>query len=768
MRADFEKADLILETAFNEGRNYLYEHEIYDLLSMVNVGITPVYSVVRSTAEIEGLIDSLECEKYVCKIINPLITHKSDVGGVVIALKEDVPDTIRRIFETAAQSHEESTGVLVSEFIEAPAGFGHELFIGMRDTVEFGPVINVGLGGVNTELFASEIKKGRSGVTISPGVSDEKELFDAFKETIAYETLSGLARGHEKLVDDNNLMQVLSYFHALVWRYSPLNPDAPFHITEFEINPFLCDNGELRPVDGLLRFGKPEILAQSPPVEKISRLLKPENICVIGVSARTMNLGRIILTHLLDGDIPTEKLAIVKSKQDQIDGVKCYQSIANLPEKYDLVVLAVAAESVPSIVSELINHDRAESIILISSGMGEKEGAENIEGELKTVLSGSRTREDKGPVLVGGNSLGVISRPGGYATTFQHPDRLPLNPENPLGSKIALVSQSGAFTITRMDKLGGMVPRYLISTGNQADLAVCDFVEHLMDDPEVKVFGCYLEGINRLGGLHLAETSRRILKRANGERTIVVYKAGRTDEGRSATGGHTSAIAGDWDVADDVLTRSGCIAAKSFDEFRNLLMLAATISDVPISGNRVAAVANAGYETVGIADNLVGNNYSLEISQLTDVTTAKLAEILQENGLDSLVNNRNPLDLTPMATDMVYVEVAKILAKDPGVDLIIQCCVPYTTNMKTLRIKGIANGGPDDPTSFTQLLIKAVGNEITKPLIIVIDAGKLYDPMAEMFLNAGIPVFRSADEAVRAVGKFVHSKLKYGAPRFIS
>ena len=660
MRADFEKSDLILKNAFADGRNYLYEHEVYDLLTTLNIGVPPKCSIVRFTEEIDDTIDTLDSlgiDKYVCKIVNPLIIHKSDVGGVEIVGKEDVPDTVRRIFETvpirqaeisggSVDEIEKSTyGVLVSEFIDSPRGFGHELLIGMRDTREFGPVISAGLGGIETELYSKEMRRGRAGIAISPGVSDEVEFFDAFTETISYETLTGRARGHARLIEDAVLKQVFAHFHALVWRYSPLNPDAPFHLTECEVNPFLIDSGTVRPVDGLLRFREVVPRESDPPVGKIAKLLHPEKICIVGVSGKSMNLGRIILNKLLNGKFTPDKLAILKSGCDEIDGVKCYSSAVDLPVKFDLAVLAVSADRVLAIVRDFIDSGKIESMILITSALGEKEGSENLELELKEIIRESRTRPDRGPIVVGGNSVGIISLPGGYDTTFQPSHKLPMNPDNPLGGKIAFVSQSGAFILTRISRLGGMVPRYAISTGNEADLSVADFVEHLMDDPEIKVFACYIEGMKRLHGLYLAETCRRVLNNANGERTFVVYKAGRLSEGRSAASGHTAAIAGDWDVADEILTRSGCIVARSFEEFTSLIMLASCLSDRKVTGNRIAALTNAGYEAVGIADNIRGDRHSLELANLTDETKSKLAEILKKYKIDNLVNVRNPIDL---------------------------------------------------------------------------------------------------------------------------
>ncbi len=786
MLPDFSKADQIIRTVADRSRFFLHEHEVYDLLRVVGIGNAPECIVIESPDQSLDLLKNIAGDRLVLKIVHPRIAHKTDIGGIEIVERAGVPDAVRRILaqaprrqaqllmdrneipeefrdlsseELVSEFEDETVGVLVYPFVDSPAGFGTELFLGMRETREFGPIINAGLGGLDTELYAKELGGGRAGATVSPGASDEIELFKAFQETIAFETLTGRARGHKRLVEDEKIADLLERFHALVWRYSPFNPDAPVHFTECEMNPFLCRDGELVPVDGLLRFRPVEPSRPASPVGKIEALLKPKNICVIGVSAKGMNLGRVILRNLLKGGFTGERLAIVKDGDREIDQVKCYPGISDLPGRFDLVVLSVGATQVPSIVAEIIDSGKAESIILITGGMGEKEGAKGLEDDLKKVLHASRGRDDRGPVVVGPNSLGIICVPGGYDTMFVPASKLPKNPDNPIGKHVALISQSGAFMISRMSKLYGLVPRYAISTGNQADLGIADFVEHLTNDSEVRVFACYAEGLGRMEGLHLAEAARKITRSG---RHVIVYKAGRSVEGRKAASGHTAAIAGDWDVADAVLTRSGCMVARSFAEWQNLIMLASTAGDRPIGEGRIAAVSNAGFETVGMADNLREPAHFLTFAQLSPSTLARLQSILKEFRLDDLVNIGNPLDITPMAVDRAHVEVIKALGHDPGVDFILHGCVPLSPQMKTLAPGGPEGDGIADPQSFPQLLIEAVRAGIGKPLAIVLDSGELYNPMEKMFLNAGIPVFRSADEATRTLGRFVYVSSRFG------
>ncbi|HEX9743863.1 MAG TPA: acetate--CoA ligase family protein [bacterium] len=785
MHPDFDRAVSILKNAADSGRFTLYEFEIYDVMTALGIGNPPKYAVITNPDDAEAAIEKIPGNLLVLKIVHPRIAHKSDIGGIAIVEREEAASTAREILEILPKKVsskfidedfkneftgfsreqlrekfvQETRGVLVCEFIESDLGFGNEFFIGMRDTREFGPVINAGLGGLDTELYARELPMGRSGSTVAVGVSNDADLLNTFKHTIAFETLTGLARGHKRLVDEDTLSEIFALFHAITWKLSPLNPDAEYWLTEFEINPLLIKNGALVPIDGLMKFVPTNQHPPRKPTEKIANLLNPDEIALIGVSSKGQNVGRVILGNLLEGDFSPDTLAIVKEDDDEIDGVKCYPSVSALPKKFDLIVLSVAAKKVPSVLREIIDHDKAQSIILITGGMGEKEGSEGIEEELRQILTESRSRKDHGPVMVGGNSLGLISQPGGYDTMFIPESKLPKHPEIEIGNRIALISQSGAFMISRMSKLGGLLPRCAISTGNQVDLGVSDFLEYLSNDPKIKVFGCYIEGFDKYEGLNFAEVAKTITDRG---KDVVVYKAGRSPEGRRAASGHTAAIAGDWVVAESVLTQAGCFVTRSFGEWTDYLELAAGLAGTRPGQGRLAAVSNAGYETVDVADNIHAAVYEqerdLHLTSFTDETIEKIKVALKKFRLDGLVNVRNPLDLTPMAVDAAHIEILKILNDDENVDVIIHGCVPLSPAMKTLPPGGSEGEGIEDPRSYASLLVEAYRKDITKPLVVVIDSGSLYDPMSKKISDSGIPVFRSADNAVKTLGWWIATK----------
>src|SRR6185369_14118933 len=93
---------------------------------------------------------------------------------------------------------------------------------------------------------------------------------------------------------------------------------------------------------------------------------------------------------------------------------------------------------------------------------------------------------------------------------------------------LAIVAQSGAFAISRLSRLEGLDPKYVITVGNQLDLTVGDHLEHLATDPEIRVFGVYVEGFAPDDGLRFLRAARVIRDRGG---VVVLYRAGRTAAG---------------------------------------------------------------------------------------------------------------------------------------------------------------------------------------------------------------------------------------------
>jgi acyl-CoA synthetase (NDP forming) len=532
--------------------------------------------------------------------------------------------------------------------------------------------------------------------------------------------------------------------------YSPENPEAPYFIDELEINPFAFTDFCMVPLDGLAKFSRPEERAVARPIHKIGNLLHPETIGVIGVSAKGRNFGRIILGNLLESGVPPERLRVIRPGETEIDGVTCVASIAALENPLDLLVVAIKAEQVPELIETVVETGKAHAVMLIPGGLGETQESKGRAIEIKKKIAASREREDGGPVFVGGNCLGVVSNPGGYDAVFIPKTKLPRSPERSLPG-VAFISQSGAFMVTRLSKFERLQPAYTISIGNQTDLTASDFVNYLNGRDDIKLIAVYMEGFNDNDGLAFCQAVRRA---ALAGKEILFYKAGRTPAGQLATAGHTASLAGDYMVCESCVAEAGAMVAATFSDFEDLYLLSALLNAKKVGGTRLAAVSGAGFEAVGMADSILGDDYHLDMAELGPATREGVAALVAAKGLSSLVEIKNPLDINPAADDELHLAIVERLLADEGVDAVSVGLDPLSPNMSTLALDG-----SELPESSVIRRLPLILAQAAKPIVGVVDGGSLYDQMAESLIRGGVPTFRSNDRAVRTLASYMAYRL---------
>lgn len=784
---DYDRITQIFSIAEDNGRNSLFEYETYNLLDRSGAESTPRTRFLKKNTRLSNEeIAAFPGKKVVLKIVSPSIVHKSDVRGVSIVDKKPgkVRSAWRRMMDNVSETYsarlesnpihapenyrnltcetlrkavsDDIQGVLMCEYMPPDStAFGNELLVSLRRTREFGMVITAGLGGIDTELYAQRFRKGQAVVSAATAMIDGKTFLKLFCATIAYRKLAGLTRGGRRMVSDSQLLECFTSFIAMGNYYAPDNPDAPYVIEELEINPFTFSDYQMVPLDGLCRFSKTAARDSIRIPVHIEQLLHPKSILVAGVSARKMNFGRIILNNIISSGFDHSDIRILNADSDSIDQVACVSDIKMLKEKVDLIVLAVNAVRAADLIDRIIEHDAAWSVILIPGGLGEKKGSEKRAGQITQKIASAHNRPGGGPVFLGGNCLGIISHPGRYDTFFIPEEKLP-KLRGRCRRNIALISQSGAFAIARINRLSFADPLYTICVGNQMDLTIGDFVNHLADLPKVKVIAIYAEGFNDMDGLHMCRGIRRAVQN---KKEVILYKAGRTPEGKLATAGHTASIAGDYMVCESCVTQAGAVVADNMTQFEGLLMLASILHGKKIEGSRLAAVSGAGFEAVGMADYLKGDDYNLEMASFGKDTIEQVKKIFTDNMLDSLVDVKNPIDINPAADDELHIQVVEALCSDPGVDSIIVGLDPFSPAVQTLPDKTRESESLFSPRSIA-VLMPQLARHTAKPIIGVIDAGRLYEPMAETMEKGGLPIFRTCDAAVTTLAKYSRYRLR--------
>lgn len=724
----------ILTSAAERGERVLLETDGFEILKALGFITCPSRFCHDANEAGAADLNPLTGEKVVIKVVSSEILHKSDVGGVAIVAKDRV--AIRRAVETMAAklNGRDLAGFSINQFIAYDAALGGELLLGLRRTADFGPVVTVGAGGIYTEFLAENFRTGRDVATLSCALTRAETVRAILNDIAIVRLLTNPPRGQQPRLTLDQLVIATNQLLQFGRRFGHL-------IGEFEINPLVVTGGQLIALDVLVKIDQQADERNGHrPVAKLKNLLEPHSAAVIGVSEK-LNPGHVIVNNLLREGFDRRRLYVVKPGTETLEGCACYADVASLPERVDLLVVSVAAAQVPETVSQVIETRKAESIVVIPGGLEEKSGSELLTSRLHAALKEARATDWRGPVINGGNCLGVRSRPGRCDTMFIPQHKLSSSQTTRPTSPVALISQSGAFALAKADKLAGINPKYNISLGNQMDLTAGDYLAYLKDDDELEVFAVYLEGFAKLDGVKFLKAAEEISARG---KTVVLYRAGRTPAGAKASSSHTASIAGDYSITRALAKQAGAVVAESLADFEDLTLLFTLLLRKEFQGRRLAAISNAGFECVAFADNLAG----FKLSSFSLQTNERIRAIFERCRIDRVVDANNPLDLTPMADDPAYEDSVRAVMSDKNVDLGIVGCVPMTPALNTLARRQDHQEDIESDGSVVQRLLR-LHEEIEKPWVVVVDAGVFYDPMAARLEAAGIPTFRTADRALR-------------------
>jgi len=270
---------------------------------------------------------------------------------------------------------------------------------------------------------------------------------------------------------------------------------------------------------------------------------KPKGIAIIGASANSSKGGHFILNNVRKGFTGT--IYPVNPSYPEIDGLKCYSSVLDVPDPVDLAIIFVPAPLVPQVLRECAER-RIEGVMIESGGFAETgEQGKRLQNQLIEI------RRDTGIRIWGPNCMGLVDAVHNLVFSFVLP---PIWEQGLVAGKVSLVVQSGmlsaGFLIDIMTN-GIMGISKACSIGNKADVNECDLLEYLIDDPETGTVGLYLESIP--DGRRFIDLCRRA------EKPIVVLRGGKSKKGAEAAVSHTASLAGNGAVVSGALAQVGVV-----------------------------------------------------------------------------------------------------------------------------------------------------------------------------------------------------------------
>ena len=355
-------------------------------------------------------------------------------------------------------------------------------------------------------------------------------------------------------------------------------------------------------------------------VNSLAPLLKPKTIAVIGASRNMQSIGNIIFRNILSSGF-TGTIYPVNLQADSVNGVKAFSSITEIPEKIDLVVIAVKAEKVQHVADESITAG-AKSLVVVTAGFAES-GKEGAERQKKLV---ELTRAN-GVRLLGPSCLGLMN------TDSEVRLNASLAPQIAPKGSAGFFSHSAALGLVILEYASGKGLGFttFVSAGNRADVSGNDLLQYWEEDPNTKLAILYLETFGN------PRRFVRIAKRMSYKKPILCVKNAKSRAGRIAAETKSGALSGGLLETGALFRQTGIILA---DTLEDLFDIAIVIANQPLpEGNKISVIANsAGMATI-FADAAEANGLLLAENSLFNLGAFTTPDKYEDAVYSSLLNN---------------------------------------------------------------------------------------------------------------------------------
>ncbi|MBU9944484.1 MAG: bifunctional GNAT family N-acetyltransferase/acetate--CoA ligase family protein [Dermatophilaceae bacterium] len=435
----------------------------------------------------------------------------------------------------------------------------------------------------------------------------------------------------------------------------------------------------------------------------VAAILHPRTIAVIGASRRRNSIGSQLLERIVAAGF-TGEIHPVNPNVRTLRRRTAYPSVAAVPGRVDLAVIAVPAHAVLEVVDECAEAG-VKALLVVSGGFAEegRDGA-RLQAELLRRARGAGMR------VVGPNSFGLINNDPSLRLNASLAMTLP-----PVG-RVGLFAQSGALGIA---VLASAARRNLgISTfgsaGNRVDVSGNDFMQYWIDDDNTEVVGLYLESMGNPRKFSRIARNLALIK------PVIVVKSGVSRFG--VPPGHrvrrTKARPA---VFKAMLKQAGVLRVENVHQLFDIAQLLAT-QPLP-RGDRVAIVGNS--TALGTLTADACTSWGLKVAH-------------------------GPVSLPSEATAAQFRTALAAAFADPKVDSVLTCFIPpLVTNDEDVAaaVRDMAHGA-DKPCAATFLGMRGVDDGHSS----VTGTGGS---------TQAIPVYAMPEDAVRALA----AATRYGAWR---
>ena len=457
----------------------------------------------------------------------------------------------------------------------------------------------------------------------------------------------------------------------------------------------------------------------------------PESIAVIGVSEKNEGFGSVFMrTNLAYGF--KGKIYPVNPKATEIQGLKAFPSVMDIPDTVDFAVIAVPSPFVLDTVKECVKKG-VKGAEILSSGFKES-GPEGLALEKEIV----KTARAGGLKLIGPNCFGLHS-PGAGVTL------LPGGDFSKIHGHVGLISQSGggACDLVYSAQGRGLDFSIVMSYGNACDIDAVEMMRYFEADPKTEIVGAYIEGVEDGRAFFDA------LKSCAAKKPVVILKGGLTDQGHRGTVGHTGSMAGTRQAWHAAIKSAGAIAANDMRDLIECLMAVNCLEG--FTGGGVGLMAGGGARVVEGLD--AASNFGFPVPELDEPAIAEIQALLPPAG----GKGGNPADLAnPGIVPAIMNQTMEVFSarEDIQITVMYQMLFYFYNNMRKMGIS------PEDamaPHKEIAEKAKEIRNRTGKPLaLILVDTaanpahGEIEQyrmKVRDYYTSRGIPCFDTGHQA---------------------
>ncbi|HEY33557.1 MAG TPA: hypothetical protein G4O10_10695 [Dehalococcoidia bacterium] len=470
-------------------------------------------------------------------------------------------------------------------------------------------------------------------------------------------------------------------------------------------------------------------------LDEFAPIFYPKSHAVIGASADLRKYGGRILQVLLTFGY-SGPLYPVNPQETEVQGMKTYASVKDIPETVDFATITVPARAVPGVVQECLDKG-VKAAQVLSAGFREagEEGA-SLERELAEIAA-------RGIRIVGPNCFGVYSPDGGI--TILPGATLPKE-SGPVG----FISQSGGYGIRVPRRAEGLGIRFskVVSYGNACDINECDLIEYFFQDSHTKIITGYIEGVKD------GPRFFKLLQEVCRTKPVILWKGGLTEGGARAVQSHTASLGGEEEIWDAVFQQTGAVRVTGLEELLDTML--AFLYLEPQTGSRVCPIGGGG--GIGVAASDSCEWVGLEVPVFPIELQKKLMSIVPAAGASA----RNPVDVgSPGPVPPMLKAAMEIVAAEADIDIIIVDEIDMTMMAR-----------PGGPTTQPPELINErarvpvdIKNRFGKPVVMVMPVEAIGTETLESegtrrrirdyYMEQGLPVYLTLERAAKALANFI-------------